>query len=281
LTLSPVSLFATIGIGADLWLLGRRLQAGTAGRARTDGHRGWGYPDSRCRAGYLITHVSDVAFAGQVFTLWNGNGGCPCSGASSLALSLRQDPAANAEPVVASLDAAAPANAVAIAVVASGTRSWGTTSVARSDTGLAWGTGSLLGRCWRRACGKPHHSQAHIAPAMGVSRKCVKTGIDCYAAEGDAGLVTRSSRPHLMPTRTSAEVEQKVLSARAEHRDGPDVLGPRVGVAARTVSRILRRQAMPYLRECDPMTGQVIANRAGLTSTTGTAPSGDSSKSGT
>jgi transposase InsO family protein len=100
--------------------------------------------------------------------------------------------------------------------------------------------------------------QAHIADAMGVSRKCVKTWIDRYAAEGEAGLATRSSRPHSMPTKTSEEVEQKVLAARAEHRDGPDVLGPRVGVPARTVTRILRRHRIPYLRECDPMTGEVI-----------------------
>jgi transposase InsO family protein len=100
--------------------------------------------------------------------------------------------------------------------------------------------------------------QAHIADAMGVSRKCVKTWIDRYGAEGEAGLQTRSSRPHSMPTRTPPEVEAKVLAARAEHRDGPDVLGPKVGVPARTVSRILRRHQVPYLRECDPMTGQVI-----------------------
>jgi hypothetical protein len=31
-----------------------------------------------------------------------------------------------------------------------------------------------------------------------------------------------------------------------------------VGVPARTVSRILRRHQMPYLRELDPMTGEVI-----------------------
>ena len=100
--------------------------------------------------------------------------------------------------------------------------------------------------------------QAHIASAMGVSRKCVKTWIDRYAAEGEAGLLTRSSRPRTMPTRTPEQVEQKVLAARAEHREGPDVLGPRVGVAARTVSRILRRHRAPYLRDCDPMTGEVI-----------------------
>ena len=100
--------------------------------------------------------------------------------------------------------------------------------------------------------------QAHIAAAMGVSRKCVRTWIDRYASEGDAGLVTRSSRPHTMPTRTSDEVEQKVLAARATHREGPDVLGPKVGVPARTVSRILRRHDVPYLRDCDPITGEVI-----------------------
>lgn len=100
--------------------------------------------------------------------------------------------------------------------------------------------------------------QAHIAAAMGVSRKCVKTWIDRHATEGETGLLTRSSRPHTMPTRTSEEVEQRVLAARATHRDGPDVLGPKVGVPARTVSRILRRHHVPYLRECDPITGEVI-----------------------
>jgi transposase InsO family protein len=113
----------------------------------------------------------------------------------------------------------------------------------------------------RRLIVQRHQSgwpKAHIAAAMGVSRKCVKTWIDRYAAEGDPGLETRSSRPHTTPTRTSAEVEDKVLAARAEYRDGPDVLGPKVGVPARTVSRILRRHGVPYLRECDPMTGELI-----------------------
>lgn len=107
----------------------------------------------------------------------------------------------------------------------------------------------------RHQCG---WAQSHIAAAMGVSRKCVKTWIDRFAAEGEAGLQTRSSRPHTSPTKTSAEVEKQVLAARVEHREGPDVLGPRVGVPARTVSRILRRHGVPYLRQCDPITGEVI-----------------------
>ena len=86
----------------------------------------------------------------------------------------------------------------------------------------------------------------------------MKAWIDRYAAEGEAGLETRSSRPHTMPTRTSGEIEQKVLPARAEHRCGQDVLGPKVGVPPRTVARILRRHGVPYPQECDPMTGEVI-----------------------
>ena len=100
--------------------------------------------------------------------------------------------------------------------------------------------------------------QAHIAAAMGVSRKCVKTWIDRFAAEGEAGLVTRSSRPRTMPTRTGEQVEAAVVAARTAHREGPDVLGARVGVPARTVSRILRRHGLPYLRELDPLTGEPI-----------------------
>ena len=72
--------------------------------------------------------------------------------------------------------------------------------------------------------------QAHIAAA--ISRKCVKTWIDRYAAEGETGLQDRSSRPHSMPGRTSPEVELRVLE--------------------------LRRHQVPPLALCDPMTGEVI-----------------------
>ena len=100
--------------------------------------------------------------------------------------------------------------------------------------------------------------QAHIASAMGVSRKCVKTWIDRYACEGTAGLEDRSSRPHTMPTRTSDEIENRILEARREDRRGQDWIGPELGVPARTVARVLRRHGMPYLRELDPLTGARI-----------------------
>lgn len=100
--------------------------------------------------------------------------------------------------------------------------------------------------------------QAHIASAMGVSRQCVKRWIDRFAEHGEDGLRDRSSRPHSMPTKTPDEVEQMVLAVRATDREGQDVLGPKVGVPPRTVSRILRRHQVTYLRHLDPMTGEVI-----------------------
>lgn len=73
--------------------------------------------------------------------------------------------------------------------------------------------------------------QSHIAAAMGVSRKCVKTWIDRYAAEGEAGLRDRSSRPHRMPTRTSARVEQAIVDLRLQQRRGPEWIGAEAGRA--------------------------------------------------
>jgi transposase len=100
--------------------------------------------------------------------------------------------------------------------------------------------------------------QAHIAAAMGVSRKCVKTWLDRYAAEGEAGLADRSSRPHHTPTRTGAEVEARVVDLRRRERRGPDWIGAELGVPARTVSRILGRHHVPGLVVLDPITGEVI-----------------------
>lgn len=99
---------------------------------------------------------------------------------------------------------------------------------------------------------------AHVAKAMGVSRQCAHRWVARFAAEGEDGLRDRSSRPHSSPTRTSPEVEQRVLAARRELRRGPDRLGPEVGVPARTVSRILRRHDIPRLCQCDPLTGELI-----------------------
>jgi hypothetical protein len=100
--------------------------------------------------------------------------------------------------------------------------------------------------------------QAHIAAAMGISRKCVKTWIDRYCAFGEAGLRDRSSRPLRTPTRTSAEVEARVVELRRRERRGSDWIGAELEVPARTVSRILVRHRVPRLAALDPITGEVI-----------------------
>jgi transposase InsO family protein len=53
-------------------------------------------------------------------------------------------------------------------------------------------------------------------------------------------------------------MEAAIVAARVEHRRGQDWLGPELGVPARTVSRVLRRHNVPYLRVLDPLTGEVI-----------------------
>jgi transposase InsO family protein len=99
---------------------------------------------------------------------------------------------------------------------------------------------------------------AHVAKELGVSRQCAHRWVARFLAEGEPGLLDRSSRPHTCPRRTSAELEAEVLQARREQRRGQDWLAAETGVPARTVSRILRRHEVPYLRDCDPLTGQLI-----------------------
>ena len=83
---------------------------------------------------------------------------------------------------------------------------------------------------------------AHVAKAMGVSRQWGHRWVASFKTGGLTALHDRSSRPHRTPTRTSAELEAAVVVARREHRRGQDWLSAELGVPARTVSRILRRQ---------------------------------------
>lgn len=99
---------------------------------------------------------------------------------------------------------------------------------------------------------------AHVAKAMGVSRQCAHRWINRFHEAGDAGLEDRSSRPRSCPNQTPPDVEELVLAARHAYRMGPDQLTHEVGVPARTITRILRRNGVPRLADCDPLTGAVI-----------------------
>lgn len=106
---------------------------------------------------------------------------------------------------------------------------------------------------------------AHAAKAQGVSRQCAHRWINRFHQEGWGGLHDRSSRPRHRPRQTPVELEARIVETRRTQRRGQDWIGPELEVPARTVCRVLRRHGMPYLRECDPLTGDVI--RASKTTT--------------
>lgn len=93
---------------------------------------------------------------------------------------------------------------------------------------------------------------------MGVSRQCAHRWVNRFNEAGVDGLEDRSSRPHTSPTQTAPDVEERVLVARREQRRGPDQLSHDLGVPARTITRILRRNGIPRLHDCDPLTGEPI-----------------------
>jgi len=75
-------------------------------------------------------------------------------------------------------------------------------------------------------------------------------------------LRDRSSRPHRSPGRTSRAVEQAILRARAELREGPHVIGWALGVAASTVHAVLRRHGVSRLSRRSPQEEIVRYERA-------------------
>lgn len=91
-----------------------------------------------------------------------------------------------------------------------------------------------------------------------MSRQCAHRWVNRFDNEGEEGLHERSSRPQTSPAQTAPDVEEEVLASRREHRRGPDWLTFECDVPARTITRILRRNGVPRLCECDPLTGEVI-----------------------
>ncbi|MGY0389509.1 IS481 family transposase [Nocardioides sp. WG-D5] len=100
--------------------------------------------------------------------------------------------------------------------------------------------------------------RAHIAKAMGISRRCVAKWIGRFEAEGEAGLADRSSRPHSCPRRTTPQVEASILELRTRERRGRDWVAAELNISPRTVSRVLARHAAPHLCDLDSITGELL-----------------------
>ncbi len=109
--------------------------------------------------------------------------------------------------------------------------------------------------CERIAAGRP---PAHVAAEMGISRTTAYRWWNRYRAEGEAGLVDRSSRPHVTPHRTPPELELRVLALRRTRKLGPSRIGLILGMPPSTVWRVLCRHGLNRLRWMDRPTGRVI-----------------------
>jgi transposase len=84
------------------------------------------------------------------------------------------------------------------------------------------------------------------AEAAEVSVRCARKWVGRYRAEGDHGLLDRSSAPRRIPHRTSEERVQAIVALRRLRFTGPEI-AETLGMALSTVSGILLRTGMGKL----------------------------------
>jgi transposase InsO family protein len=87
-----------------------------------------------------------------------------------------------------------------------------------------------------------------------VDAKTVRKWRDRYLAEGENGLLDRSSRPHSSPNRTPKAKRRQVVRMRSKRRWGADHIGHELGLAASTVQGILNREGLGRLDRGDRAT---------------------------
>lgn len=87
-----------------------------------------------------------------------------------------------------------------------------------------------------------------------VDAKTVRKWRDRFLAEGESGLLDRSSRPHRSPNQTPLEVRRRVVRLRKSHRWGADRIADQTGLAASTVQSILHREGLGRLDRGDRAT---------------------------
>ena len=92
-------------------------------------------------------------------------------------------------------------------------------------------------------------SPAEAARQLGISRATAYKWLRRYQAEGQAGLLDRSSRPHRSPRRLPDEAVAAILRARTRRRYGPARLAPLTGHPASTIYAVLRRHGLQRLRD--------------------------------
>ena len=94
-------------------------------------------------------------------------------------------------------------------------------------------------------------SLAEAAEAAGVSERTCSKWVARYRAEGEAGLLDRSSAPKSIPHRTPEELVEAIVSLRRLRMTGAEIAFC-LGMALSTVSAVLLRDRA----------GQALAARA-------------------
>ena len=99
---------------------------------------------------------------------------------------------------------------------------------------------------------------AEAATMFMVAPRTAKKWADRYRAEGCAGMVDRSSRPHSSPNKTSREVSRRIVRLRWRHRLGPVQIAGRLGMPPSTVHAVLVRCRINRLSHIDRVTGEPL-----------------------
>jgi transposase InsO family protein len=99
---------------------------------------------------------------------------------------------------------------------------------------------------------------AAAAKMFMVAPRTAQKWADRFRAEGAAGMVDRSSRPHSSPTKTTPELMRRIVDLRWRKRLGPVQIGGRLGVPASTVHAVLTRCRINRLSYIDRITGEPL-----------------------
>jgi len=92
-----------------------------------------------------------------------------------------------------------------------------------------------------------------VATALGVTGKTVGKWVARFAAEGPAGLVDRSSRPHCLYRPTPEATAERIEALRRQRWTGKQI-AQETGVSPATVSRVLKRLGLSRIKDLEPAT---------------------------
>ena len=90
-----------------------------------------------------------------------------------------------------------------------------------------------------------------VATAMGVTAKTVGKWVARFEAEGPAGLVDRSSRPHRLYRPTPEATAERIEALRRQRWTGKQI-AQETGVSPATVSRVLKRLGLSRIKDLEP-----------------------------